>query len=170
MRRLSLASLERSPENTCQTKMKSLREMGPQILLVSLTMLVAGAVGYLGSRLIDEALLPFQEHVLPSISKSTLFVSLMLSVCLSISALSYAWHVRGSFSTQRLKRKHPYDPETGLRYECSTGAWVCPFCIEKNDVIRMAITEASATRYFATCWNLDCGFKRITNEKHRGEQ
>lgn len=149
--------------------MKPLREMGPQILLVSATMLVAGSVGYLGTRLIDEALLPFQEHVLPSISKSTLFVSLLLSVCLSVSALSYAWHVRGSFSAQRLKRRHPYDPETGLRYIASSGVWVCPFCIEENEVIQLRISAANETMYYARCQNKDCGFQRTTKEKRRGE-
>jgi hypothetical protein len=149
--------------------MLPLKSLSPKMLGIALTMILTGSLGYLGTRLATEALVPFEQYVLPSISKTTLAVLSCLLLCISLSSIAWVWSVRRSFSKGYLKKAYPIDSDTGLRYNRKNGTWICPSCFDKDEIVIMQILhyrKQTPHQMRAQCRAYLCGYSHeIENEK-----
>jgi hypothetical protein len=134
-------------------------------LLSGLGGMILGVGGMLGASLLKDAYPPFEQNVLPAISKGTL---LLLSLLLLMTNLVCgAWLVALLWGDRekRILDKYEFLPDRGFFKNKKTGAFFCGSCLAKGIESPLVKLQAGPSLHWE-CVNKDCGrvLGRMTNE------
>jgi hypothetical protein len=139
--------------------MKTSEYIRGQILTVIVAAL-SGLFAFVASKVAGEVLDPFFEHIVPSVSKSTLCWIILLLFLLALVSVAYAisFHFEAG---KPLHEKYNYDPITAISTHKKTGRMVCSRCLLTGIEVPLVKVGASAWK----CLNTACGSGYDPNRK-----